>query len=447
LKVEQRKRFSNKKFLILIGALTVCLLIDTSIVQINDLVDKYFIPMWNKVLLFSVNSSVVILLQFIAVRYVTNSFKIDRVSKSWWVNRFYLVSISSLCLLASLVGSLVFGLIYFNDYHTAISISIIAISYGTAASFIMWLAFLFFSWYKSSHNLVVFLYFFSMSLIALNLIIGAGLACANIASRPSPAGEYGGASADITSFKFKLLNNISNVTSFISFFSIWLTTGILTNSYRERLIRSVFYWILLSLPFAYFLITYFYQFIFANLLISYLEVDPVSVSIALGTFLSLSKPIGGLVFGISLWSITKIISYEKNIRTSMIMAGLGILLIFSANQAATQIVGPYPPFGLATVTILVVASYIMLLGIYNSAKLVSVNNDLRHSIHNHALKLLSPIGKAQMEKEIQKTVKQISNKKEVAAISIENTTETTLEWDEDELKKYVRYIIKEVRKR
>jgi glycerol kinase len=52
-----------------------------------------------------------------------------------------------------------------------------------------------------------------------------------------------------------------------------------------------------------------------------------------------------------------------------------------------------------------------------------------------------------MEKEIQKTVKQISNKKEVAAISIENTTETTLEWDEDELKKYVRYIIKEVRKR
>jgi hypothetical protein len=427
-------------------ALTVSLLIDVSVVKINDLVDKYFIPIQSKVLLFSINCSFVILFQFIAVKYVTGSFKIDRLNKSWWVNRIYLVSLSSLCLLAILVGSLIFELLYFNHYDTAISISIIIISYGTAASFIMWLAFLFFSWFRSSHNLIVFLYFMSMSFIALNLIIAAALASANIASRSSPAGEYGGASADITSFKFKLWNNISSITSFISFFSIWLTTGILINSYREKLIRSILYWILLSIPLAYFLITYFYQFIFGNILNHYLEVDPVNISIALGTFLSLSKPIGGLVFGASLWSITKIVSYERNIRTSMIIAGLGVLLIFSSNQAATQIVGPYPPFGLASVTILVVASYLMLLGIYNSAKLVSVNNDLRRSIHKHALKLLNPIGQAEMEKEIQNTVKQISNKKEVAALEIKTTTETTLEWDEDELKKYLSYVIKEVKK-
>jgi uncharacterized membrane protein len=45
---------------------------------------------------------------------------------------------------------------------------------------------------------------------------------------------------------------------------------------------------------------------------------------------------------------------------SMIIAGWGIFFIFSANQAATQIVSPYPPFGLATLTVLNLASYLIL---------------------------------------------------------------------------------------
>jgi hypothetical protein len=35
------------------------------------------------------------------------------------------------------------------------------------------------------------------------------------------------------------------------------------------------------------------------------------VSIALGGFLSLSKPIGGFIFALAFWKISKIISYEK----------------------------------------------------------------------------------------------------------------------------------------
>jgi hypothetical protein len=62
----------------------------------------------------------------------------------------------------------------------------------------------------------------------------------------------------------------------------------------------------------------------------------------------------------------------------MIIAGCGIFLIFSANQEA-QITGPYPPFGVATLTALNTAAFLMLIGIYNSAVLVSTNNDLRRS--------------------------------------------------------------------
>ena len=164
----------------------------------------------------------------------------------------------------------------------------------------------------------------------------------------------------------------------------------------------------------------------------------------MGAFLALSKPIGGFHFGLVFWNISRIIGYERNIKTYMIISGWGILLIFSSNQAATQIVIPYPPFGLVTITILVMAAYLMLIGIYNSATLVSANNELRRTIHRRALesKLLGAIGHAEMEKEIQKTVKQVSSDKD----ELEKEFEDPVELDELELEKYIEFVVKEVKK-
>jgi hypothetical protein len=287
-----------------------------------------------------------------------------------------------------------------------------------------------------------------MLVIAFNLIMTAAFTGAKVSDRPYHAGEYIGSSGDISGGKYVLLDNIYRISSFMSFFSIWITTALLMNYYREKLINAIVYWIILSIPLVYFVITYFYQFTIAKLLISYLAVDPITVSIVLGAFLSLSKPIGGLVFAVAFWKISRIISYEKNIRTYMIISGWGILLIFGANQAAAQIVGPYPPFGLATITVLIMASFLMLLGIYNSATLVSANNQLRKSIHKHALesRLLRLIGHAEMEKEIEKTVTKIVQDKDSLEIETEQQQQQSVELDEKELKKYVDFVIREVKK-
>ena len=215
-------------------------------------------------------------------------------------------------------------------------------------------------------------------------------------------------------------------------------------NYREKQNNDIVYWIILSIPFIYFLITYFYQYVLGNILTSYLEIDPITVSIMLIAFLALSKPIGGLVFGIAFWKISRLMSYERNITTYMIISGFGIFLIFAANQAATQIVSPYPSFGLSSITILNIAAFLMLLGIYNSATLVSANNNLRKFIHNHALepRLLHMIGKAEMEKEIQKTVKEITQDKD----TLERDKEAEFEFDEKELEKYIDSVIKETKK-
>jgi hypothetical protein len=170
----------------------------------------------------------------------------------------------------------------------------------------------------------------------------------------------------------------------------------------------------MSIPLVYFIITYFYQFILGSTLSSYLKFDPVTFSIVLVAFLSLSKPIGGLIFGVAFWNTARTVSYEKKIRTCMLISGWGIFLIFAANQGITQQTTPFPPFGIPTITILNIAAYLVLLGIYNSAKLVSVNNNLRKSIYKHTVesKMLHLIGHAEMEKEIQKTVTKIIQSQE-----------------------------------
>ena len=201
---------------------------------------------------------------------------------------------------------------------------------------------------------------------------------------------------------------------------------------------------ILAVPFVYFLLTYFYQYILNNILIFYLQIDPVFVSIMIGAFLSISKPVGGLIFAVAFWNIAKIIRYELSLKTYMIISGWGIFLIFSANQAVAQIVSPYPPFGLATITVLNLGAFFMMIGIYNSAKLVAVNNNLRNSIHKHVLesRLLGTIGKAEWENEIQ-NIKSKINKDNIHLMA---EVKQPLELDQKELQEYLVWVVEEAKK-
>ena len=152
-------------------ALIVTLLIDTAFVKINDLIDKNFMPIQSKIGLFSANSSICLLLQFIIIKFVTNSFGRDRLKNRPKVKAFYIISLTSFFILTCLIGLLIFQQLHNHYYETWVSILIVTVSYGTAAIFIIWLSFLFFTWYKSNHDLVVLLYFVSMSVIAFNLIM------------------------------------------------------------------------------------------------------------------------------------------------------------------------------------------------------------------------------------------------------------------------------------
>jgi hypothetical protein len=438
------KLLEQRKLFLIMITLVVCSIIDISLVKINDLINKYFISIDSRLVLFSVNGLLILLLQILLIKYIRDSFRGERIAKTLKVRVINTISLTSLIILATLIGFSIFQQIYHDYYSLSITIVIIALSYGISAFFLIWLSILFYSWFRSIHDTKVLLYFISISMIAFNIIITAAHVDQKLSYMPLLIGEYFGSAGDTTGGMRLPLKDIYNTSTFISFLSMWITAAVLRNNYREKIINAILYWIVLSVPLVYFIITYFYQYLLGGLLSSYLQMDPVTVSIILGAFLALSKPIGGILFGVVFWRLSRTVSYERRIKTFMIISGWGILFIFSSNQAVTQIIIPYPPFGLPTVTILVTGACLMFLGIYNSATLVSTNNELRKSIRKRALesKFLGLIGHAEMEKEIQRTVKRVSEDKYL----IENELQEPIEFDEVELKKYVEYLIKEVRK-
>jgi hypothetical protein len=442
LKDTRESLFKQKRIIFLVLGLVITLLVDTSIIKVYDLIDKYFISIEEKILLFSLNSSICILFQFILINYIRRYFekKFSRIN----VKGFSFFLIAGICLSSILIGLIVIHMVFLQNYNKSLLLIMININYLIASIFVIRLALLFITWFKQKHNLIFLLYFITMALISFNLIITSIHTFIRINDRPDIIREFVGGSVDIAYGKYMLIDNLRKISLTLSFIFMWISSVFLISNYKDNPIRTIALWIILSIPLIYFLLIQFSQVIFRILLFEYSTIDPISISLFLTMFQTLSQSIAGLIFGILFWNISRIISYEKDLRTFMVISGIGILLIFSANQATSLTVVPYPPFGLTTITILPIGAFLVMLGIYNSATLVSENINLRKSIYKitQESKLLDLIGQAEMEKEIQKTINKIVKDKDI----LRKSPKIELELDEKELKNYLDNVIKETKK-
>ena len=403
--------FNNKRFFIFLILVIATFIVDILLVKIYDTVDKYFIPIEAKSIIFAVNTALCLTFQFGMIKYLQSIIEQQQLVRIK-IKSFYMVSLISLTVSSILIGFLTFQMFYYKEFKTVILIIFIATNYGIGSLLMIKLDTLFFRWFRLYHNLAVLLYFIAISLIIFNLIVTAVYASIRINDRPPETRQFVGGSIDISIAKYPNLQTIHKISSVLSFASMWLATSVLLINYRHKSIKTIAYWFLLSIPLIYFLINYFSTFIFKNVLFPYLN-DPITSALILTAFLTLSKPIGGLTFGILFWKMSQLVSHEKSLRLYMIISGVGVFLIFSADQAATLSLVPYPPFGLATISILCIGAYMMLVGIYNSATLVAKDKELRKEFYRNAmsqLDLLRAIGVTEMEKEVIKNYKSIEKR-------------------------------------
>jgi hypothetical protein len=120
--------------------------------------------------------------------------------------------------------------------------------------------------------------------------------------------------------------------------------------------------------------------------------------------------------------------------------------MFISNQAVLLVNIFYPPFGIVTISLMGLSSYLLLLGVYSSAISVSEDSKLRQSIREFTLaesKLLDSIGTAHMEQEIQKRVLALTKKNQH---NLEEETGIQSSLTDDDVKEYLEQVIEEVKK-
>jgi hypothetical protein len=157
------------------------------------------------------------------------------------------------------------------------------------------------------------------------------------------------------------------------------------------------YWILISLPLVYFAGTYLDDY---NIYEPHTETEELYWDL----YTSLNSTAGGVLFFTGFVIAARHFHQNLAIKDYMTICGLGFLLFFSAGQS-TLANTLYPPFGLVTMSLYGLSTYMILLGLYSSSISVSTDIKLRKSIKKSTLresKFLDSMGTAHMQKELMK---------------------------------------------
>ena len=342
-----------------------------------------------------------------------------------------------------LLVAIIFQMIFVEKYNVLLLKATVYISYSVGFTALGILTYKYLVWSRENHNPLVIVYLLATSMICLNSIFTILSLNLEFDIRPDyiryARGVSGGFAPGASIF-----SQILDITYILSFLFTWIATGMLLYSYYDKTNRLI-YWIAMSVPILYFfsliqpfVINLFYENIHNN----------TNAGIIYTLFLYSVKPLGGILFGIAFWRMSKSIDHVQ-IKNYMIISAYGIMLMFTSNQPTGLIQAPYPPFGLVTAAFFGLAAFLFLIGVYSSAISVSQDRNIRKYIKNYAKQLtfLGGIGSAEMEKELQKIVKNVMIEVEAKTRNLENTTGIESSLQEQDIKEYVKIAIREARRK
>ena len=286
-----------------------------------------------------------------------------------------------------------------TQQYATISLAIVtAVTYGLNIGLMGIFTNIFFSWYKSNRNsVVVLLYGLSFAAVVIASAIFLTGSFYRFGEKPSFISLETPPSMKIEpdSLLYQL-GKMYHYADIVSFLLKWIATALLLYHYSQRMGKAK-YWILISLPLVYFAGTY---------LDDYKIYEPHTETEELywDLYTSLNSTAGGILFFIGFVVAARHFHENLAIKDYMIICGLGFLLFFTAGQS-TLANTLFPPFGLATMSLYGLSTYMILLGLYSSAISVSEDIELRKSIKKSALresKFLDSMGTAHMERELMK---------------------------------------------
>lgn len=397
------------------------------------------------IILFTVMIIVYALAQFVILRFIKQNSKSLK-SRMLKITH-HIVYVIQLILIVNFL-LIIFQMIVFQRYELLFFKVTIWISCFSSAVLLGILAQKFFTWFRSNRNWSIFLYSVTMILLSANAIF----IILDVTSSLTRFGEndfvepFAGKVANVALLGIDNTFHLGYlITSILSFIMMWIATTVLLYFHASK-IGKLKYWILIAIPLIYFLSEF--QTYFLDFLIEFRLSDPILFGIIYTLAFSATRPIGGLLFGFVFWSVGRKIN-DQAVKNYMTISAFGMMLLFSSNDVTGLILAHYPPFGLASISFLGLASYLLLVGVYSSA--ISVANDakLRRSMKQTILKesiMLDHIATSQIESEINNKITSIAKNFSEDSMKLYQETGIESSLSEEDIKEYLKSTLEEIGK-
>jgi hypothetical protein len=428
----------NRLIISLLAILLIIIFVDTSLIKLQNVTS---INNNSDSILFAFSIMIIatIVIQFYFILYANlvnsrlKSKQGPRIAIALWIAQVFL----------SLIMLYVLLTIFISDSYSLSALFVLfVVSYGLSSAMFIIFSTKLFSWYSSSRSFIIILYAVSSSILVINIISALFFVAPAILNLPTEINSKVFASGGLyikTNSLYDLVYRIYFTSALLSFVSIWIATAIIMYHHTSKIGRTK-YWILLSLPLAYFL-SQFLAFQF-HLLDPLVRSDPRFYSVFLPVFFTVSSAIGGIMFGLSFWFAARGLSDKRSIlKLSLTLSAIGLMVFFLSNQATILLRPYYPAFGLLTISCVGLSSYLVFVGIYSSAIAIAQNSELRREIMrlaNHQAKMFGGIGGAEVQRQIETNVLETIKR---SSHLIENFKQST---EGDNIMEYVHEVIEEL---
>ncbi|MGA9154300.1 MAG: hypothetical protein WBZ36_27270, partial [Candidatus Nitrosopolaris sp.] len=326
---------------------------------------------------------------------------------------FQAIIISTLILSGAFILVIILEMLVVNRYSISLLIAQTYLSHFSALVFLSLLAFLFARWFTSKRSYIVMLYTLAFSLASVNLVISflylqSYLSISALPDIPvMPIASY---VTNLGALPFpESLSPAFDVLSLSSFLFIWIATALILSQYRYKMGR-IKYFSLMIIPLIYYIFPF--QNYFGDVFFTLLQSYPVFISLIYILIFSATRQVGALLFSLAFWTASSLV-YDERIRKSLLIASIGIAILFGSLDRSPLQFHAYPPYGLVTEAFIPLGTYLLIVGIFTSAIHISRDSELRKEFYKSAssqVSLLKSIGVSQMEKELEGKYKKMERK-------------------------------------
>ena len=432
---------SNRTILFITTGIVLVVMMDTSITAVSSYtggMDSSTISLFT----FFVVVAVYSISQFLMLRYVKH--KISLIKRNRGMLYLHNVVYFTQFALIIIIVIVILQMLFFGSYSSILLKSVVWINYVLAFIIFAIFGIRLLLWENLNRSHVLVLYAIAGLTLSITCIITVLYVNNQLSGTRGIEYIYPLKNAQsIISGANNPFSTSYTISSAISFVLTWCATIFLLHHYSGRLGRTK-YSILMGIPLLYFL-SQFQPFI-PEIFNSFRENDPVLFGLIHTIFFNISKPVGGILFGLAFWSITKAVR-KSIIKDYMAISAYGIMIFFTVHQPLLITLIPYPPFGISTICFIGLSSYLVLVGFYSSALSIASDAQLYKAVRKSLppmSNLLGNIGNAQEIQRVRTKAIMITNE---LKDKINKETGITSSVEEEDIKQYLNTVLDELKNR